>query len=646
VSRRLAATPGAVGARMPRLPDEEGLGRGQRKLLKWLINHPNDVEAAAAAAAVHLTPERVEAWLEGLALRLPCRVRITRRGQATYDFEPADLSAELRRDVLRGLGRPFAWVGLALINLGASWPLLFSIGLVAGGLASITSWEDEFIYFGVGILVGVAVLAAGVLAISALLGWIMGPPTGTEVAPEGGGALSPRQQARALERDQRVRERARRSQKPVLEEPPKKKSRSWDIGNIDDPRGLLVIVVAILLLVVVGSALVGLYAWGVGLWRSLSGHRLHAEWMGPAAWARQQPKADSWMRLVPTNDMVGRAVRSLRAALRRPRPADGHLADRVAALVRRGRGRLSSLELALHEGLDPDDAIEVLTRICVRHEGRIVVSRSGDLVVFIPVFARASDTEGVPPFEALVGQGGGQVVSLPGLEAADRDAAARLAGGTWLLALGTAWLVAEAPGAWGVLGWVAAGVSLAVTCLAAAVRHAIRAHAASPACETHAAMRVGCWCPRSAWRVKASRLRRQRPRRPGPSPSKPWSTRWHGRWARPVPRSGPPSVRSCRPGSRPWACPMAGWSIAACWPRGWRRQRRCPPPGPVRRTMMWSSSTRRGPRRGSRAARRLPSSFLGLPAWRLLATTRCLACVVKHLEPDGRAGRATAARSP
>lgn len=477
VSRRLAATPGAVGARMPRLPDEEGLGRGQRKLLKWLINHPNDVEAAAAAAAVHLTPERVEAWLEGLALRLPCRVRITRRGQATYDFEPADLSAELRRDVLRGLGRPFAWVGLALINLGASWPLLFSIGLVAGGLASITSWEDEFIYFGVGILVGVAVLAAGVLAISALLGWIMGPPTGTEVAPEGGGALSPRQQARALERDQRVRERARRSQKPVLEEPPKKKSRSWDIGNIDDPRGLLVIVVAILLLVVVGSALVGLYAWGVGLWRSLSGHRLHAEWMGPAAWARQQPKADSWMRLVPTNDMVGRAVRSLRAALRRPRPADGHLADRVAALVRRGRGRLSSLELALHEGLDPDDAIEVLTRICVRHEGRIVVSRSGDLVVFIPVFARASDTEGVPPFEALVGQGGGQVVSLPGLEAADRDAAARLAGGTWLLALGTAWLVAEAPGAWAVVGWVAAAVSLAVTCLAAAVRHAIRAHA-------------------------------------------------------------------------------------------------------------------------------------------------------------------------
>lgn len=477
VARRLGVTPGAAGARMPRLPDEEGFSRGRRKLLKWLVNHPKGVDVNTAAAAVHLTPERVEAWLEGLALRLPSRVQITRRGRALYDFDPAALSQELRRDRARGFLRPFAWAGLALLNVGAAWPLLFSIALVAGGLATMRP-IDTFVWTGLTILLGVAVVAASVVGASALVGWLVGPSAPPE--PEMSGAPAP--ETRALgaasreTRRQAVIRRASRREQPaaVLDEP--KRSRGWDFAKLlDDPRALLAVVVGVLLLAVVGSALVGLYAWATGLWRSLSGRQLKAEAMGPAAWVRDQPIPGTVERLVPTSDMVGRSLRALRATLRRPRPADGELADRVAALLRQGQGRLGALDLALAEGLDPDDAVEVVTRICVRHNGRLAVTPAGDLVAFVPAFARGEAANVGSGLEVQVGEQG-VIVSLPGLVGADRAAASRLAGGTLLLAVGAIWFCAAGPGLWPLVGVAAALVSVMMTSLAAAIRHALAAY--------------------------------------------------------------------------------------------------------------------------------------------------------------------------
>ena len=223
-------------------------------------------------------------------------------------------------------------------------------------------------------------------------------------------------------------------------------------------------------------------------------------------------QVDTFERFIPTNDLVGRVYRALDRAHSRRRPVDEELGPRVLSLARRRRGRVSTLDIALAEALDLNEAAEVGSRLCGLVGGRILVSDEGDLVFEFPgqvlreIDAELGDApwaEYVEPtiHASRVRRLGVQAdehvpVNMVGLTYSHLVATDRLVGGTWLMAVSVMLflnypgllefqlfaplgdLFASAAAAATPITLLLFGFAIGATCLSAAARYTARAVAA------------------------------------------------------------------------------------------------------------------------------------------------------------------------
>ncbi|MEZ4465961.1 MAG: hypothetical protein R3F43_16220 [bacterium] len=173
--------PGPAGGRvlMPGLPPVDlrrsgaALARAAGRARKRILARPDearDLEAGRIAADAGVTPEAAEAALRDLAARLPHRLRVTADGRMLYDFRAADLRAAGRR---RGAG-PLRAVALflagALGNLGAVWPLVVALALIAGLAGEDFGSIEAFTIAGAVVLGVIGAVMGAVVGLGAVIG--------------------------------------------------------------------------------------------------------------------------------------------------------------------------------------------------------------------------------------------------------------------------------------------------------------------------------------------------------------------------------------------------------------------------------------------------------------------------------------------
>ncbi|MCB9545573.1 MAG: hypothetical protein H6706_06880 [Myxococcales bacterium] len=490
--------PGPTGARvlMPGLPPVDlkrssvALARAAARARRRILRRPGecrDLEAGRVAADAGVTPEAAEAALRDLAARLPHRLRVTADGRLLYDFHPTDLARVAGRrgsGLLRGVA---LFLAGALGNLGAVWPLVLALGLIAGLAGESYGSLEAFTIAGAAVLAVIAGVMGAVVGVGAVVRWmtllgVPGPALGEPaVIPAEPEAPPP---------TRRGRRSKERSTSPTA-------SRSFGklFDKIDDFRVLAVIVVVVLLVAVAAGAFYGIFAWLAGLVRAARGRGAIPEDASPTTWVLTPAEPSPLARFVPTNDVALRLLAVIRRAVTQPRPVDGELAARVLTLAAQNGGRLAPIELSLATGLSPDDALSTIATLVTRAGGDLAAVGAEVEGIFPPaVLPRGPGA--VPPLaaelEGLVERTGelrlrlplGYPVAVPGLTAGHVQAGWRLAAGVTLLA------GALVPVVWdgAALGWLDAGLLVLVgaTCaftwgLAAAAGRVARHGAAGSA---------------------------------------------------------------------------------------------------------------------------------------------------------------------
>jgi len=218
----------------------------------------------------------------------------------------------------------------------------------------------------------------------------------------------------------------------------------------DSGQAIMIIIVAIVLIMVIALCLSTVYVWIRGLYRALKkGENL--EETAPATWVRRREWVDLVERLLPTTDLVGRIWRALRRTMIRRRPVDGEMSRRLLARAEKNGGTISSIEIALHEALDPYEAVEVGSRLCQSANGAIGVLPHGEVAFTFPEASTSGLTLSADDnlcAEYLVfNQEGPEVrraadqpskslpVNVVGLRKGHLAGSARLVAGSWLMVL-------------------------------------------------------------------------------------------------------------------------------------------------------------------------------------------------------------------
>lgn len=497
LARRIEPGPRGARALMPLPPaaspegEERGAGarrflrevaRAERAVLRRVEAGEGALEAAALAPALAESALTVETALERLASRLPHRLRIRRDGARIYDFRPDD-AARLRAEGARSLALSSALTATAVLaNIGAAAPLLISLGIAGAAISEVGALEDEdslaFVALGataaMALAVGLAVVAGFLL--EAILAPRGGGPAVGRVEGLGAAGAAPAQIA-ADETPKRSRkakgEAARERPSGAAGAPearPKKEAAreggggggsaanrgggksggSWDFGKLleglgNDPKGCLVLLALLLFAAAVLASLAGVAAWAAGVYRAVARRRRAAEGPvpSPADWTRAPEEPDDLATVIPTNDIAIATTAALAEVSRDPRPRDGRLRERVLARAAARGGRIAPLEVVLDEGLDPDDALALASRLSAEAggAGRIEFTAARDPDFAAPGAPGAS----APPPEVERGEmldpgrlqritpaGGPLPSNLVGLAGGHLRAAARLAGGTAL----------------------------------------------------------------------------------------------------------------------------------------------------------------------------------------------------------------------
>ncbi|MFB6376019.1 MAG: hypothetical protein ABEN55_23530, partial [Bradymonadaceae bacterium] len=158
----------------------------------------------------------------------------------------------------------------------------------------------------------------------------------------------------------------------------------WDADTDSGGSGAGQAIVAIILIAIVVLCLITVYIWLRGLWRAITERDGYLDRVSPAFWVRTADVVDSFEKWVPTNDLVGRAVRALRRAYSHRRPVDADLGPRTLARAKRNGGIVPALEIALEEGLDISEATEVGAELCSIVGGEIIVNDAGELGFAFP----------------------------------------------------------------------------------------------------------------------------------------------------------------------------------------------------------------------------------------------------------------------
>lgn len=400
--------PGRAREVMPTLIDEEDprgdagqrwrdrVRRAERRLLEH-FDGDGDIRAVSATQLAREVGEIsvvVEAALERMREEIPCRLQVTRSGELLHDFDAADLD-ELRKRRRQGLPFRFLVFSLAVMaNISALWPVLMVlfVSIITLELLITMPQGQAIVYGFTGILIvgGVMISAwVGSLLIRAFLTpLIPSPPLDYAGSPGRGVGLSRSRKSRLF---------------PMLGA---RTSSRRSGGGGGGGGGLIQGAFILFFIALVVACLFTIFVWLRGLYRAVSGRDDKRERFGPSAWTRLMDDTDWYERYLPTNDLVSRMVRSIRRALRRRRPGDLQLAGRVVERAKQLGGRVSALDIALHEALDPAEVAEVGAQLCQRFDGEIQIADNGELLFdFDPQILEDTELATGPVYEFLVRDG-------------------------------------------------------------------------------------------------------------------------------------------------------------------------------------------------------------------------------------------------
>ncbi len=473
LARSLEVEPGYIREVMPTIPVaplhegneakrwRKSVRRVERRILE---EFPEGLtEATAAELAADLSEDRrvVAGALERMREETDCRIKVTRGGEILHDFE-ADQLAELRSARTRSIPRKlFMFAVAAAANIGAVWPALATFFVAVGSLGAMAYYLNGTTWglFGIGICL--AVFVATVFA-SLLFHLLLTPLEDGPTLRSSFENASPPDRRNDTDRRASSDQRVGHSSLWVFFDGGghhHSGGSSSTGSSSNDFEGGGQVIVAIILIAIALAALFLIYVWGRGLWRAITERDAHLDRMSPAFWVRRGEEMDFYEKWIPTNDLVGRLVRSLRRAFSHRRPVDGDLGPRTIARAKRRGGTVSALEIALEEGLDLDEATEVGAELCNLVDGQIVVGDHGGLGFAFPdeVLAEVDETAGEEssiekdhlwaeylsfdhggeqPIRRRVGQENTSVpVNMVGVDWGHIRATDRLVAGTWMMAL-------------------------------------------------------------------------------------------------------------------------------------------------------------------------------------------------------------------
>ena len=437
--------------------------RIERQLLARFEGGAEGVEAAPLATAIDAPVEWVEIALERLRQEIPCRIRITQTGRMLHDFEAKDVAALTWRKRREKPVRAALFLVATCANAGTIWPVVTVLLLASAALvAMLQAWDYTVGLTGLFLLVGLVVLTLLVgYAVSWLLNpWMKGPQLGPSVPED------------ARDGDQKKAQKTPASSKRkgsaldviFVTGDSHAHSSSWSgssggsssssssggSDSSDAGQAILIIVVAIVLLMVIALCLSTVYVWFRGLYRALKREE-DLESTAPTTWVRRREWVDLVEKLLPTTDLVGHIWRALRRTLVRRRPVDGEMGRRILARAEQNGGTISSIEIALHEALDPYEAVEAGTRLCQKARGDICVLPHGEVAFTFPEAATSGlqleDDEHLFAEYLVFSQDGPEVrraadqpvkslpVNVVGLREGHLAGSARLVAGSWLMVL-------------------------------------------------------------------------------------------------------------------------------------------------------------------------------------------------------------------
>lgn len=398
----LEVEPGHIREVMPTVPVaplEEGdpdqrwgqaVRRVEGRLLEKFRGGATGVTAEGLAADLGENRRVIAGALERMREEVDCRIRVTRSGTMLHDFE-ADQIEKLEAERTRSIPMKLFMFGVAAAaNIGAIWPVLAILFLAVASLQTVAQYANgaEWGAYGIGMIV---VIFGATLILSWILHFLMHPLMA-------GPSLGPMETSEQIP-DRRSSTSSGDSWGGIWFFGGGHSHGSSGDGGFDgDGDGLGQAIVVIILIAIIVLCVITVYVWLRGLWRAIRERdERELDRISPAFWVRTADVVDSFEKWVPTNDLVGRAVRALRRKYAHRRPVDGDLGPRTLARAKRRGGVVSALEVALEEGLDISEATEVGAELCSIVGGEIIVNDSGELGFSFPdrVLAEVDEDAGM-----------------------------------------------------------------------------------------------------------------------------------------------------------------------------------------------------------------------------------------------------------
>lgn len=431
-------------------------------LAKRLLAGATNVRARGLAAELDLPMPVVSTALDQLTDSVPYTMRVMDSGELAYEFAPGATGSIKGRTLLRWPARVAWFVTACVANFGSMWPSVFITVTCALTFSSVsmTGRLEGALYGSVFAILG-GLLVYWVL--TRLARWVSTPMIATPDpgAPHGQESLELQEAEVERQSDELGSFRARSGVRGVWKIY-KSMVRGLFRGR-GDKRGAVVIVAIATLLALLALAFVSASSWVGSLWKILSGRLPRLPEMAPGAWVEvPQPVGSPFLEL--SDELALTLMSAVRRLLLDRRPRDEALAARVAARAARQGGRVSGLDLILHEGFDEAEAITIAARVTGQVGGQITVSEAGDVdcVFEPPVGANLN----VPPAPLEAIELRGKIVharseaipvNVPGVNRYRLDAALNMATGATLTAVSVGLLAPE-----GLLGAVFFGATSAV----------------------------------------------------------------------------------------------------------------------------------------------------------------------------------------
>lgn len=401
VSRSFRAKPDTILNFMPSLGGSLGEGGGashfskilknaRRKVTAAIRENPLNVEAGALSVKLGESQEIIERILEEFKNLFPCNVKVTSRGRILYDFDREKV-IKLEKGRLKDFFfRVFMAKITVLANISAVWPFAFIVTLgtlVAMEVLEVV--EKEGVGMGIAVLavfgLGLALILLVLRLLARLLALILYPVIkGPRILRQSTDffkfkkydTLSPAQEPKGKEKSAKHQNRATEKEK--------KQKSSWldnFFSNMEFNSGTVFIILFACFVLAIGWIFVSLVIWFKNVFKAVWKDKGPDPDISPAEWTHREARDEGFtQKLFPGNDLIIRFVRSIKAFMGRPRPADRFMAARVLDLARQRKGILSASEIALFEEVGLPEAIEMGIRLVSRFGGEMDTLANGELV--------------------------------------------------------------------------------------------------------------------------------------------------------------------------------------------------------------------------------------------------------------------------